>query len=178
MSELEFDYEIEFISYIIRNNLWDKKKNKLKEEVYHVYETRNQKLDKVTGGYYGGEQYLKGFTTKRPKPVKLTHCRSCFKEFTRTTQREYCDTTCKQNGKELRIKKEELVKKFPNFQAMFWNEDKEFEKPEWKDIVGVFKNNGKIEYKTNIITNKSHRGSRPRKPKNEPKDFTKGKDHG
>ena len=177
MSELEFDYEKEYVKFVIRNDLWDKNNNRLKKKVYTVLGIRNQKYDETNphGGYYGGQHYVE-FTTKPPKPVKLTHCRSCFKELTGKKE-QYCNRTCKQNGKELRKKFIELEKSNPKIQAIFSKEDKEFEKPEWIDVIGIFENNGKFKEETNVITNKHHRGRQSRKPKNQPIDFSKGKDY-
>lgn len=115
----EFDYEKEYVRYIINHDLWDIQKKKLKKQVYPVLETINQKLDEKTGGYYGGEQYVKGFTTKPPKQEK---CQYCFAELI-DRHRKFCSSRCGDLYNKIKNQVNELGLTF-----VFWNEneDREF----------------------------------------------------
>ncbi|MCH9040659.1 MAG: hypothetical protein IIB80_00660 [Thaumarchaeota archaeon] len=153
MSNTDFDYLKAKMMYVLDNELWDKKNEKLKEEVYDVYGIRNEKHSE-TGGTYNGEFYVSGFTTKKPKPPKLTNCRICFKKLL-GNRREYCSDNCKQQYREL--KKErflELKEKNPNLNMVFWNqEDNPNGKLEWKKIKGV-ENKTKYKIIKKIVTKK------------------------
>ena len=167
MTELEFDYEKEYDKYVDGHNLLDEENEKLKNNVYHVLGTRNQKLDEKTGGYYGGEQYVKEFTTKLPKQDT---CQYCFGKLT-GRHRKFCSPRCGDLFKKIKNKREEL-----GVELIFWNENKDREIPNQKDMKGIsIDGNGKYVEIKNVITKKS--GKPLVKDSKESQDFSKGKDY-
>jgi len=128
MNEVEFDYEKEYDKYIDNHNLLDLEKEKLKKQVYHILGTRNQKLDEKTGGYYGGEQYVKEFTIK---PPKQKNCQYCFTELT-DRHRKFCSKCGDLYGK-IKNKCKEL-----EADGIFWNQDPNG-KPQWKNMLVTYR---------------------------------------
>jgi len=169
MNKSDFDYYKEKVRYIIDHNLWDKKNEKLKEEVYDVYGIRNEKHNEK-GGIYNAEFYVSGFTTKRPKPHKMTECRICFKPLI-GKQREYCGDPCRESNYQIKNEMNELNSKNKHIETIYWKKDPDG-KPQRKNIIGITKENGTYETLENIITKKSG------KPRNKDhKTFSKGKDY-
>ncbi len=169
MSEIEFDYDKEYVKYIINHNLWDEKNKKLKKKVYPVLGARNQKLDEETGGYYGGEQYVEGFTTK---PPKQENCQYCFTELT-DRHRKFCSIRCNDLYSKIKNKINKL-----DAEGIFWHEDKDREIPNQKDMIVTYRSK-KGELFTDYddgVTTKSGK-SLPRKDPKEPKEFSKGRDY-
>lgn len=168
MSESEFDYEKEYVKYIINHNLWDVQKNKLKKRVYPVLGTKNQKIDKETGGFYGGEQYVKGFTTKPPKQET---CQYCFNELN-DRQRRFCSPRCN----DLYSKLKNTVNKL-GAEGIFWNKNEDREIPNQKDMMVTYrgKNNELFTDYDDGVTTKSGKPL-PRKNK-ESKEFSSGIDY-
>jgi len=167
LTKLEFDYEREYQKYIDDHNLWDEENEKLKKNVYHVLGTRNQKLDEKTGGYYGGEQYIKGFTTK---PHKQDTCQYCFGKLT-GRHRKFCSPRCGDlYGK---IKNECIELKG---EIIFWERDMEV-LPEWKNMNVTYRGkNGELftDYDDGITT----KSGKFRKNKSiESNEFSKGIDY-
>ncbi len=168
MNEVEFDYEKEYDKYIDDHNLLDLEKEELKKQVYHILGTRNQKLDEKTGGYYGGEQYVKGFTTKPPKQEK---CQYCFAELI-GRHRKFCSIRCNDLYTKIKNKRKEL-----EAEGIMWNENKDREIPNQKDMIVIYSGeNGELftDYDDGI-TKKS--GKPLIKDSKESKDFSKGKDY-
>jgi len=114
--------------------------NRLKTVVDKVY------LD----GHISYKQEQDGFTTKR---IKLTHCRSCFKEL-EGKQKQYCSTNCKQNVVDLKKKFAELEKNNRELIGIIWTQNPD-RKPEWKDVKGITNIDGIYKEEDNIITKKS-----------------------
>ena len=169
MSNTNFDYFKAKTKYVIDNNLWDKKNEKLKEKVYDIYDIKNKKHSD-TGGIYNGEFYVSGFTRKKPKPHKSTECRICFKPLV-GKQREYCGDPCRVSNDQLRNKMTELNSKNKHIEMIYWKKDPDG-KPQRKNIIGTTKEKGTYKEVKNIITEKSG------KPRNKDhKTFSKGKDY-
>ena len=166
MIELEFDYTKEYVKYIINHNLWDKENEKLKKNVYPVLGIRNEKYDEK-GNMYNAEQYVKGFTTKPPKQET---CQYCFTELT-GRHRKFCSIRCGDLFKKIKNKREEL-----GVELIFWNENKDREIPNQKDMKGIsIDGNGEYIEIKNVITKKS--GKPLVKDSKESQDFSKGKDY-
>lgn len=169
MDNTNFDYLKAKLRYVLDNELWDEKNEKLKKKVYDVYGIRNEKHSD-TGGIYNGEMYVSGFRTKKPKPRKITECRICFKPLVEK-QREYCGDPCRVSNNQLRNKMTELNSKNKHIETIYWKKDPDG-KPHRKNIIGTTKQNGTYETIENIITKKSG------KTRNKDhKTFSKGKDY-
>ena len=162
----EFDYYKEKVGYIIHRGLWDQKNSKFKKNVYPVLGIRNEKYDEK-GNIYNAEHYVKRFTTKRPKQDT---CQYCLTKLT-GSQRHFCGGRCADLYSKL--KKERIERGIDN---IFWNENKDREIPQKKDMFGVKqdKNNEQIIIE-NILTKKS--GKLLVKDSKESQDFSKGKDY-
>lgn len=167
MSELEFDYDKEYVKYVINHNLWDKKNKRLKKKVYPVLGIRNEKYDGETGGIYNAEQYVKGFTTK---PPKQDYCQYCFTKLT-GRHRKFCSSRCNDLYNKIKNKRIEL-----EAETIYWHENKDREIPNQKDMIVTYRGkNGELftDYDDGI-TNKS--GKQLTKSI-ESKEFASGKDY-
>jgi hypothetical protein len=168
MSESEFDYEKEYINYIINHNLFDNKKNKLKKRIYDVHGYRNQKIDEETGAYYGVEEYIIGFTTK---PPKQEICQYCFDKL-KDRHRKFCSLRCTDLYNKLGNKVNEL-----GAEGIYWNENKDREIPNQKDMIVTYRGENNelfIDYDDGVTTKSGKQ--LPRKNK-ESKEFASGKDY-
>jgi len=168
MVESEFDYETELKKFCEYRGIWNEEKGEPTRPVYPILETRNQKYDEESGGYYGGEQFVKEFTIKPPKQKT---CQYCFAEL-KGRHRKFCSLRCNDLYSKIKNKVNEL-----GSEIIFWHENKSREIPNQKDMNVVYRGENEelfTDYDDGI-TNKSGK-QLPRKDQRESRDFSKGND--